>query len=66
MNPRIRIETGYNLLVQVDYLAGLCVAYMLGASRWSLFAILLGLSLVLGFITVWVYIRMMKQIVNRR
>ncbi|MCJ7634425.1 hypothetical protein MUP77_18790, partial [Candidatus Bathyarchaeota archaeon] len=58
------IETKYNLLVQVDYLTGLCVAYMLGAGRWSLFVILLVLSLVLGFITVCVYTKMMKAIIK--
>ena len=60
------IETQYNILVQVDYLTGLCVAYMLGACRWSLFVILLVASLLLGFVTVRVYTKMMKEIINRR
>jgi hypothetical protein len=54
----------YNILVQLDYLAGLSVAFMLGASRWEVFFILLAVSLILGFTTVWVYTQVMKAIVK--
>lgn len=65
INLRKGIETQYNILVQIDYLAGLCTAYMLGAENWFLFVILLVLSLGLGIITVQVYIRMMKSLVKK-
>lgn len=59
-----KIEALYNFLVQIDYLAGLCVAFTLGAEKWFLFSMLLVASLVLGIITVYVYIKMMKRIVK--
>lgn len=66
MRKSRHIEIYYNALVQFDYLTGLCVAFLLGAEKWFLFVILLAVSLVLGILTVWVYIQMMKEITNRR
>jgi hypothetical protein len=60
-----KTENQYNLLVQIDYLAGLCTAYMLGAEKWSLFVILLGVSLALGILTVKVYFKTLKAIIKR-
>ena len=60
----LNVENVYNLLVQLDYLAGLCVAVLLGMGKWSMFTIALVVSLILGLSTVWVYIRMMKKIVG--
>jgi uncharacterized membrane protein YqhA len=57
-------ETRYNLLVQLDYLSGLCVAAAMGAQRWLLFTILLGVSLILGFTTVKFYKKFVKSIVK--
>ena len=57
-----KIENLYNVLVQIDYLAGLCVAAMLGAGNWFLFVILLVVSLILGCITVRIYVKMMTAI----
>lgn len=65
MNRHLKIENIYNLLVQIDYLIGLCVAATLGACNWSLFVILLVVSLILGCITVHVYTKMMKSIINK-
>ena len=58
------IENQYNLLVQIDYLLGLCVAVLLGAGKWLLFGILLVASLILGFITIRVYQVMLRKMVN--
>lgn len=58
------IEVQYNLLVQVDYLAGLYTAFLLGAEKWVLFFIALGVSLALGFWTVRLYCKMIKSIVK--
>ncbi len=57
-------ENQYNLLVQSDYLAGLCVAATLGARDWWLFLFLLATSLILGIITVRAYVKMVKHIVG--
>ena len=59
-----QIERIYNFLVQIDYLTGLCTAYMLGEKNWFMFFSLLALSLVLGCITVATYIKVMKNITN--
>ena len=62
--PIPKIETQYNLLVQVDYLVGLSTAYMLGAEKWSMFFLLLGLSLGLGWLTVRAWAKTIKGMVN--
>jgi hypothetical protein len=60
----LNIKTAYNLLVQMDYLVGLTTAYLLGAGRWLMFFAALAISLILGFTTVLIYIRMLKSIVK--
>lgn len=65
------IENQYNLLVQIDWLAGICTCTILGICivgelRWFIFAILLVLNLGLGIITVRKYTKMMKEIISRR
>ena len=65
----LTIENKYNLLVQIDYLAGLLAAtvlglYLVGAVSWFIFVFLLVVSLGLGIITVRVYTKMMKSIMR--
>ena len=64
MENLLKVENVYNGLVQVDYLLGLCVAFMLGSEKWLLFILLLLASLVLGLFTVKTYIRLQKKIVK--
>jgi len=64
------IETQYNLMVQVDYLMGLCVATVLGMAItsggfiWFIFLSMLAVSLILGYITIKLYQKMMKKIIR--
>jgi len=66
--PPIKAETQYNLLVQLDYLAGLFTAVMLGRAtennEWSLFAISLAVSLGLGWFTVKTWVRTMRSLIS--
>ncbi len=65
------IENIYNLMVQIDFLAGLCVATVLGLCLgkivgWYMFVILLVVSLILGIITVKVYVKMIKGMIKEK
>ncbi len=65
------VETIYNLLVQMDYLAGLGTATILGLCLgedlpWSMFLFALVVSMGLGIITVRVYIKMLRHIVSKK
>ncbi len=51
--PRIRIL--YASLLQLEYILALITGVMLGAEKWPYFSICLVLSLVLGFVTTWLY-----------
>jgi hypothetical protein len=63
------IESQYNALVQLDYLAGLLTAVMLGRAtengEWLLFVIVLGLSLILGVFTVKMWVKTMREITRK-
>jgi len=61
-NNPLRIENGYNLLVQFDYLAALGTASLIG--RWNYFFVSLAISLILGWVTVQTYIKLQKKIVR--
>ncbi len=65
----VKVEVLYNLVVQVDYLLGLCVAVVLGMCLagdrlWHFFVLLLGASVVLGWWTVVLHIKVNKKIVK--
>lgn len=55
-----QVDTQYNLMVQLDYTLGLCVAATMGAEKWPLFWFLLVISLIFGYITVRLYVRMQR------
>jgi hypothetical protein len=62
MKNLLRLENGYNLIVQLDYLAALITASLIG--RWNFFFISLVVSLILGWVTVKTYIKLQKKIIK--
>jgi len=51
--PRLRIL--YAILLQVEYVLALVSGVLLGSERWLMFVICLVLTLLLGFVTTWLY-----------
>jgi hypothetical protein len=68
INLQQKVETQYNLLVQLDYLSGLFTAVMLGRAtennEWSLFVISLAVSLGLGWFTVKTWAKTMRSLIS--
>jgi hypothetical protein len=60
-----KTENRYNLLVQLDYLVGLYTAFLLGAEKWSMFLTFLGVSLILGFLTVKAWARTVEDLTRK-
>jgi hypothetical protein len=63
-----KLETRYNLLVQLDYLAALVTASLLPSHwqplEWSKFLISLVASLILGWVTVRTYAKWQRAVLQ--
>ena len=60
MKNRLRLV--YAGLLQLEYVLALVTGVLLGAEHWVMFGICLALCLALGFVTTWLYWRLMDEV----
>jgi len=58
----LRVRMIYAGLLQLEYVLALVAGVVLGSQQWLLFSICLALTLLLGFVTTWLYWKLMDGV----
>jgi hypothetical protein len=62
--PRLRIL--YAGLLQLEYVLALIAGVVLGSGHWVIFVVCLALTLLLGFVTTWLYWKLMDKSIREK